>query len=244
MKLGKLPAKHDPRTLKYSAYRTGNLTAPPQAHWGRWKGMTFGMLGNDAYGDCAEAAMGHQEQMWTNDSGGTQFVPTEDETLAVYSAVTGFSQSNPNSDQGTALLDALNYWKATGFAGHKVSAYMAVSPQAAEQVRESVYFYGGAYVGIQLPLSAQAQVGSTWTVGTGSAAQAGSWGGHCVPVSGYDSEFLWVVTWGTLQAMTWEFFNTYCDEAFVALSQDWMSKSDQGPGGLAWGTLLADLANL
>ena len=101
-----------------------------------------------------------------------------------------------------------------------------------------------AYIGLQLPLSAQNQVGSEWAVTTGQDALAGSWGGHCVPLSGYDQNTLWCVTWGKLQAMTWQFLTTYCDEAFVLLATDWIAASGQSPSRMAWGQLLADLQNL
>lgn len=245
MKLGKLPVKKDPRTLQYAKYRTYSLSAPVQAHWGT-PAKPYQMLGNDNYGDCAEAAQGHIEQIWAHDSGSGNYQPTETETLDAYSAITGFNPANPSSDQGTVLLDALNYWTKTGFPGaaNKAQAFMQVNPQSLAEVEESVYYYGGTYIGLQLPMTAQDQVGSCWTVGTGAGAAAGSWGGHCVPISGYDGSHLWCVTWGALQEMDWNFFNTYCDEAYTVLSQDWMKASDRSPSGLAWGSLLADLANL
>jgi hypothetical protein len=244
-KLGKLPAKRDIRTLQFAKYRTYAMSAPLQAHWGN-PAKPYAMLANDLYGDCAEAAQGHLEQMWAHGSGSGAYQPTDADTIAAYSAITGFSAANPSSDQGTVLLDALNYWTNTGFPGtaNKASAFMQVNPQRLDEVEDAVYFYGGAYVGVQLPMSAQDQVGSCWTVGTGPGAVAGSWGGHCIPISGYDSTHLWCITWGALQEMNWEFFNTYCDEAYVILSEDWMMTTGQSPSHLAWGTLMADLANL
>jgi hypothetical protein len=44
--------------------------------------------------------------------------------------------------------------------------------------------------------------------------------------------------------MTWEFLATYCDEAYVLLAQEWMEASGVSPSNIAWGQLLADLANL
>jgi hypothetical protein len=35
MKLGKQPARHDPRTLVFSDYRTADaMSVPQEAHWG------------------------------------------------------------------------------------------------------------------------------------------------------------------------------------------------------------------
>jgi hypothetical protein len=241
-KLGKAPARRDPRTLRYEDYRTTGLPLPPaQAHWGH--GLPFGMLGNDEYGDCVEAEYLHQLQIWC-DRAGSPFDPTEAEALAAYSAITGFSPGDPASDQGTDMLTACQYWQSTGVAGHQISAYLSVPPTSPQLVREAVAFYGGCTIGLQLPLSAQDQFPGTWTVTTGPDAAAGSWGGHCVVLTGYDDTGLWCCTWGTLQAMTWDWFQTYCDEAFILLGQEWSEADGQSPAGLAWGMLQGDLASL
>lgn len=241
VKLGKNPARHDPRTLLYGAYRTGAQTPPRQAHWGH--GLPFAVLSNDQYGDCVEAAFAHQLQVW-DDRAGHRFAPTDAETLGAYTAITGFNPDDPSTDQGTDMLTAVKYWQSTGIAGQKITAYAAVNPLDRAQVAESVAWFGGCYIGVQLPVTAQNQVGEIWTVGTGPDSAAGSWGGHCVPVVGFGPDVLWLVTWGALQAMTWEFLATYCDEAYVLLGREWLAASGQSPSHLAWGQLLADLANL
>lgn len=242
--LGKLPARRDARDLRYQNYRTAmvQMSPPPaQAHWGH--GLPFGMLANDTLGDCAEAGMLHIGQVHTDDAGGI-FTPTAAGAISLYSSITGYVPGNPSSDRGSNLTDCLNYWRSTGFDGHTITAYLSVSPLNKTQAEEGIYYYGGLYTGVQLPSSAQSQTGRVWTVTTGPDAAPGSWGGHCVPVVGYDENSLWCVTWGTLQQMTWEWFQTYCDEAFIPLSQDWLNKQGQSPSHLAWGQLSADLANL
>jgi hypothetical protein len=241
VKLGKKAARHDPRTLVYAKYRTATEPPPPDAHWGR--GLPFAMLGNDQYGDCVEAGYAHQVQIW-GDRSGHPFVPTGQEVLDAYTAITGFNPADPNTDKGTDILTAVGYWKSTGLGGQQITAYAALNPLDQAQMCEAIAWYGGAYIGLQLPLSAQNQVGSEWSVTTGQDAIAGSWGGHCVPLSGYDQNTLWCVTWGKLQAMTWQFLTTYCDEAFVLLATDWIAASGQSPSRMAWGQLLADLQNL
>lgn len=241
VKLGKNPARHDPRTLVYAKYRTAAVAPPPAAHWGR--GLPFTMLANNQYGDCVEAGYAHQVQIW-GDRAGHPFAPTDNEVLGAYTAITGFNPADPNTDNGTDMLTALGYWKSTGLGGQQVTAYTTLNPLDQVQICESVAWYGGAYIGLQLPVSAQNQVGTQWSVTTGPQAAPGSWGGHCVPLSGYDQNTLWCVTWGTLQAMTWEFLATYCDEAYVLLATDWIAATGQAPSGLAWGQLLADLANV
>jgi hypothetical protein len=78
------------------------------------------------------------------------------------------------------------------------------------------------YIGLALPISAQNQ--DVWAVPPGGSAgegSPGSWGGHAVPIVAYDSRGLTVITWGATKRMTWQFLDTYCDEAYALLSQDW-----------------------
>lgn len=240
--LGKNSPRYDPRTLQYARYRTvGIPPTPPQAHWGNR--LPFGMLGNDGAGDCVEAGYAHGAQIMC-DRAGHPWVPTTKETIGSYSALAGYVPGDPSTDNGTDMLSACKFWQSAGLGGHLISAYMSASPQNPTEVKEAVAFYGGLYLGAALPLSAQNQVGTLWEVTSGPDAAAGSWGGHCVWVSGYDAEFVWCVTWGQLQAMTWDWLHTYADEAYVLLSRDWLRAGGFSPSGLAWGALQADLANL
>jgi hypothetical protein len=240
--LGKKPPRYDPRTLQYARYRTPTIPAiPAQAHWGN--NIAYGMLGNDSAGDCVEAGYAHGSQIMCFRAG-HPWEPTTAETIGSYSALSGYVPGDPATDNGTDMLSACGYWRSPGLAGHVINAYMQVSPQNPAEVAESVAFYGGLYLGVALPVAAQAQVGTVWQVTSGADAQAGSWGGHCVWVTGYTSTLLWCCTWGTLQAMTWDWLHTYADEAYVLLSRDWLHTSGFSPSGLAWGQLQADLANL
>jgi hypothetical protein len=176
-KLGKNPARHDPRTFDYAKYRTGVSTPPPDAHWGY--GLPFAMLANDKYGDCVQAGYAHMLQIW-GDRAGNPFVPDDADTLAAYTAITGFNPNDPSSDKGTDMLTAVNYWRSTGMNGHEITAFASLSPLDQNQMKEAIAFFGGAYIGLALPISAQGQVGQEWTVTQGPDAQAGSWGGHCL----------------------------------------------------------------
>lgn len=239
MKLGKRPAVKDARTLRYADYRTSAANVPwRSAHWGH--GLTYGMLGNDKYGDCVEAAFAHQLQVWDDRAGNGPFAVTTADVLADYAAITGFNPDDPNSDQGTDMLTANKYWRSKSL----IDAYATVAPLNDAEVKESVAWYGSLNVGLAMPVSAQGQVGGVWDVVSGPSGQAGSWGGHCVPVVGYTPRGLFAVTWGALQAMTWDFFRTYCDESYVFLSKSWIAATGTSPSRLAWGQLDADLANL
>ncbi|MGC2138605.1 MAG: hypothetical protein WA627_12650, partial [Candidatus Sulfotelmatobacter sp.] len=162
---------------------------------------------------------------------------------------------NPNTganDNGAQEIDVLNYWRQTGIAGHKIQAYMALEPSNHTHVMDGTWIFGGCYIGLALPKSAQAQTSNKqiWSVppsGTGGDGAPGSWGGHAVPVVAYDSRSLTVVTWGALQTMTWGFWAAYCDEAYAILSPDFLKQKDGqpvAPSGFNLAQLQEDLADL
>jgi hypothetical protein len=81
--------------------------------------------------------------------------------------------------------------------------------------------------------------GQTWHVKTGGNIS----GGHYVPCVGYDSRYLYVVTWGKLQKMSLGFFRKYCDEAIAYVSEEFL-KLGVSPEGFNLSQLEADLAQL
>jgi len=253
LKLGKHAARHDPRTLLLASYTTAALPAPPPALnlapkvTGPW-----GMMDNDQLGDCTCAAAGHMIMEWTASSQSKMFTPSDKQIVGAYSAITGYNPSTGANDNGAQELDVLNYWRQQGIAGHKIQAFMALEPANHTHVMDAVWIFGGCYIGVALPKSAQAQTSNkqVWSVppqGTGGDGAPGSWGGHAVPVVAYDSRSLTVVTWGGLQAMTWGFWEAYCDEAYAILSPDYLEqKGGQtvAPNGFNMQQLQADLADL
>lgn len=232
------------------------------------------MMGNDALGDCTCAAAGHMIECWTANLGDA-FTPSSAQIIAAYSAVSGYVPGNPATDTGAVELDVLNYWRRQGIAGHKINAYAALGlnnvqhddahnglgntvrewlrdgapnqHEARECVKQSIALFGGAFIGLALPLSAQQQgvwdVPSLWSRLRGQSAP-GSWGGHAVPILAYDADGLTCITWGAKKRMTWDFFAQYCDEAYVPLSPDWLSAQGTDPSGLDFAQLSADLAAL
>lgn len=253
-KLGRRYVRRDSRTFALSKYlRPGILPpAPPAVDWTAgvddWpdKNKDFWpMMLNDKIGDCTCAAAGHMIQCWTA-SRGSECIADDSDIELAYEAVSGYEPGKPSTDSGAVEIDVLNYWRKTGIAGHKIDAYAAVEVANAAQVKQSVYLFGGLYIGLALPLSAQNQeVWDTtlWGRVTGSAAP-GSWGGHAVPILGYDELGLTCITWGAEKRMTWSFFARYCDEAYAPLSQDWINVRGVDPNGFDMATLQKDLQQI
>jgi len=241
MKLGKAPARLDPRTLQLSNYLRPELLPPPppEADWAT-KVKSWPMMANDRIGDCTIAAAGHCIEEWTADVGRQQVVP-DSAIISAYSAVSGYDPVTGQHDIGANELDVLNYWRKTGIGGHTVRAYVALEPGNLDHVRDTVSIFGNCYIGLALPASAQTQ--RVWAVPPGGPTglgAPGSWGGHAVPVVAYDPRGLTVVTWGALKRMTWGFWVAYCDEAYALLSDDFLT-ADKTPAGIDLVTLEQDL---
>ena len=250
LKLGKLAARHDPRTLLLASYITPALPAPPASCDLTAKvGANWGMMANNQIGDCTCAAAGHLIMEWTANAKKKMVTPTDKQIIAAYSAITGYNPVTGANDNGAQEIDVLNYWRQSGIASDKIGAYVALEPSNHTHVMDAVYMFEGCYIGLALPTSAQAQTQNhqPWSVPPGGPTgdgKPGSWGGHAVPVVAYDVRGLTVVTWGALQVMTWSFWEAYCDEAYAIISTDYLSGKKTTPAGFSLQQLQADLADL
>jgi len=241
MKLGKQPPKKDERTLMLAKYLAPALPAPPPSvDYSTAVKVPWGTMENDQYQDCTCAAAGHLIMDWTSLAGA--FTPvTDDQVIQAYAAITGFDPNTGLGDGGAVEIDVLNYWRKTGIAGHQISAYAALTASNTDHVKIATALFCGAYIGLQLPLSAKTQ--TVWDVPAGGAVGPGapnSWGGHAVCIVGYDANQLTIITWGHKKQMTWAFWQVYCDEAYALLSKDYL-KNQKAPAGVDLATLEQDL---
>jgi len=239
MKLGRKAIKTDTRTLAFRDYLTPALPPPPPA--ADWtKGITsWGMMLNDTLGDCTIAGAAHAVQVWSANAGAMITIP--DPTIqSFYEQWDGYVPGQPNTDSGGIELDVLNDWQKGGFAGNMLLAFADPKPASLVDIHQSIALFGGVYIGLSLPLTAQTQ--DVWDVEAkgGAKAKPGSWGGHCVFVPKYDQHGFTCITWGQLKTMTLAFWKKYCDEAHTLLSQNWISAKGS-PGGFDQAQLLADL---
>jgi hypothetical protein len=243
-RLGKLPPRFDDRTLRFASYLTPELAPPPASIDYATAVKSWPMMGNDTTGDCTCAAAGHMIEEWTANIGEEKTVP-DATILAVYDHFTG-----GNPDAGVAMLDVLNYWRATGIGGDRIRAYAQLEPQNASEARDAIFLFGNCYLGLALPDFAVAPgtnfLATPWSVppqGPVGTAAPNPANGHCVPLVAYDSRQAWAVTWGALKPMTWQFFEAYMDEAFAVLSPDWISSTlGESPSGFDLAALTRDLA--
>lgn len=243
--LGKRDARHDPRDLVMAHYELDTLPAAPSSvamPSGPWP-----MFWNDAIGDCAIACPGHEIEAWGRSSKlGTDVAASA--VLAAYEAISGYKPADPKNpttnetDVGCVVNDVLNYWRHIGIGNDKITGYVKIDVRSDLELRQAIWLFGGVYLGLSLPASAQAEVGRVWTVHHGTQGEPGTWGGHAVPLLAYSTRRYYGVTWGAQQAMTPGFVHRYADEAFAVLSADWIaSLTHKAANGFDFATLQADL---
>jgi hypothetical protein len=239
-KLGKLPAKSDPRTLMLTRYVDRAALPVPPATLDLTRGVReWPMYANDRLGDCTCAAAGHMIEAWTAAADGEALEVTESAVVHAFEEV---KVTDPvTGEEGAVELDVLKYWRATGIAQHKIGAFARVSKHDHELLQTSAYLFGGLYIGLQLPETAQDQAVWDWTHRLTGPAAPGSWGGHAVDVVCYDEHTLTVVTWGALKEMTWSFWDRYVDEAYCLLSKDFL-RGRTAPNGFDLAALKKELA--
>jgi hypothetical protein len=250
LKLGKKPATDDSRDLLFSTYLDATKLPPVPAQFGHealFGPKAWGMLGNDEWGDCAWAGPAH-ETMLLSKEGDKPASFTTAGVLSDYSAGTGFDphagppEHNP-TDKGSNVRDVLKYRRKTGIVDaakkrHKIGAFVKLEPKNLSHVYLAMYLFQTVGIGIEFPSTAMEQFneGKPWSVVQGASIE----GGHYVCCVGKRAN-IEIVTWGALQQMTVEFFEQYCDEAWVYISTEDLDKG-QDPDGFALAQLRTDLA--
>ncbi len=244
MRLGLRPAKHDQRTLRLAKYVQALPPAPEVVDWTA-KVASWPMHMNDKIGCCALATASHQIRAWSaNSPNGGEVHLTDADVLEAYKSVGGYRPGRPFSDRGCVELNVLRYWRTHGIGGHKIGAFVGVSPKNRESIKDAIWLFGGLYTGFALPRSARTQ--TVWDVPLGGAVGSGSrnsWGGHAVPILQADARGVTCVTWGALKRLSWAFVEAYMDEAYAIISQDFLDDG-KSPSGFDLVALTEDLAEV
>jgi hypothetical protein len=247
LKLGRKAVAADPRTLQLAKYLDRTQLPPIPATADFVSDVpAWPMYGNDQLGDCTCAAAGHMIEAWTY-SAGTDKTPVEADVETMYweTGSPPAASGTPGSpaDDGREEVQVLNYWRQTGLGGDTIGAYAAVDPTNHADMQAAVYLFGGVYLGVALPKTAQTQ--QVWDVVTHARhadTAPGSWGGHAVPCHAYDQSAMTVITWGAPLQATWAFNDKYVDEAYAIISNDILKGGGTTINGFNLSQLQADLA--
>lgn len=260
----KTPDKHAPM-LKLGDYLDlGQL--PPSPELLDWSPAAMASItsmdGNDTVGDCCEAEEAHYIGVITGNAN-KLFVYTTAATLAMYSAVTGYVQGNPATDQGTDPVTILNYFVKNKYADGSINAgYASVNATSMAEVMFALYAFGNVKMWFGIPDSIANNLGSlkpgfVWDVTAGSPDQNN---GHCIGSCGYNptqiqavaisAKGLIIMTWGMMGLITWAavaawFIPSAGGGLATRVNADWLVKaSAKTPSGFGAADLASDLSTM
>lgn len=239
----KMPSAHRMK-LKFGDYIDLSQLPPTPAsvdYSGPAMSVISNIEGNSNWGDCVLAEEAHFIGVMTGNAG-TLYSYTEAQTLAAYSALTGFDPTKPETDQGTDPTVCLNYFCKNPYADGSINAGFAevdMSNQA--EVQFAIWAFGNLKLWLCLP-DAYTNVsanGFLWDVGTSNPAN-----GHCVGSPSYTPVGPGIETWGLLGAQTWAAaaaLETGSGGAAVRITPDWLIKANgKTPSGFAYQDLVSD----
>ena len=85
------------------------------------------MYMNNQLGDCVIAGMAHVVGVLTGEADNTPVLYSDNQIVALYSAIGGYVPGNPATDQGCDEQTGLNYWQQQGApaGSHQIGGWMA-----------------------------------------------------------------------------------------------------------------------
>jgi hypothetical protein len=224
---GRLPNDPQKPRVKLKASLTPVATtdyAPPDAvdNYSAVPADTWGMDGNDVLGDCTCAEVDHAVKTLQVAAGNPEVVSTDDEVVRLYELAAGYDPERPATDQGAVMQDIRNYWRTKGVelggTNDKILLFAEIDINNENLVKWCVATFGEVGLGMMFPDYAMTQFnqGEPWDYQRGGTIE----GGHAIALVGYDDEFYYVMTWGQVQKMTYQFFAHYVEEGWIQLSRD------------------------
>ncbi len=249
----KRPIARCPR-LSLRNYLT-RRTPPPPAACDYTKAASTALAniyGNDTLGDCVIAGIAHLVGVLTANAG-DQFVFSNDQIVALYSAIGGYVPGDSSTDNGCDEQTALNYWENHGApAGstHKIAGWLAVDATDLTEVRTALWLFENLVFGIELPDAwinpMPSAPGFTWD----AAGDPDPNNGHCVVGVGYNADGVVIDSWGMTGLVTNAAVSQYAGKAaggelYTVVSQDGLNKATKkAPAGFDWSQLIADFDSM
>lgn len=216
LRFGKLPPKVDYRTLRFANYLRDDIPEPPVAvnltqrvlqNTGYDNpDLLFPMYDNDRLGDCTVAGAAHGMTVHHGMIKQTH-IPSLQTVVKIYNHLTG------GVDSGLYLMDVIKYWRSVGIEDSKIFAYAMVQRHNHTHVKQAIQIFGGLIVGFQCQEKVLEEFHDRVPWQPGKLMNAG----HAVYAVGYDTAGVEVLTWGTTQRGTWEWWDTCVDESYALL---------------------------
>jgi hypothetical protein len=234
-KLGALPAQFPGGLCDLTYYVAGALPKPPPSV-AVPEVSDWGILGNDQYGDCGVAGLEH---VFMADASITH--ETEPEASDAQ-GVDYYLDYTSGADTGVVLSQYLAHVRQKGYYDHQVSAYAPVTVHDVPTLQTAIDLFGAVYTGIAVvaPMQQAFAEHQPWTTGLLDSPVVG---GHCVPLCGYDDQYLYAITWGGVQAITYPAWHRISTEAWCVLTGEFEEANGDGRG-VSLSALKADLDRL
>lgn len=239
-KLGALPGVIPAGLHDLTFYAAGSLpkapvsvAVPAISDWG--------MDGNSTAGDCGVAAINHGFMADGSIVGvESESFPSEQQILDYY-----FTYTN-GQDSGVILSDFLAYVKTHPFYGHTVAAYAPVAVHDIPTLQFAIDAFGFAYTGITVTESMMNAVETNppwqpWTLQ--EALDPNVEGGHCIPLVGYDDQYVYAISWGQVLPISYPAWCHMSTEAWAVITGELVA-SGGNTRGISLAALEADLAKV
>jgi len=194
------------------------------------------MLGNNEVGDCGVAGLEHVFMADAFITSTTEPEASDTEAKNYYFKYTD------GQDSGVVLSSYLEYVRKNGYYKHSIAAYAPVAVHDIPTLQNAVNIFGAAYTGITVTAAMQ-QAFANHEPWDGTAVSGPIIGGHCVPIVGYDDQFVYIVTWGGIQAITYSAWHRISSEAWAIITGEFVARGGDGRG-VAIDALQADLNSL
>lgn len=235
-KLAPHPEETHPRVKLVNHLTLAPSDVPSVVDWAA-KVKAWPVYYNLSIGTCTCAGIGHLIQAWTANAGNEVILPDAD-VLQMYETLSGYNPQTHANDNGCVEQNVLQWMSDTGIDSHKIVAFAEVNIKDPAEMKAALYQFGGLYMGIQCPKSAEDALatGQPWDYVPGSPIE----GGHCIVAVKWDEQGIWIVSWGKLILMTWEFWANYAEECWVIITQDWIEANGMTPVGLNLQGLLSE----
>ena len=221
-KFGLLPGKRPVGLKDLTWYVAGALPKPPikvdVPAFGDW-----GMLSNDRLGCCGVAGLQHGFETDATITHERETWPSAEHCADFYLNYTH------GQDSGVVLSDFLNYVRSNPYYDHTVEAFAPVAIQDIPTLQTAINMFGFAYAGIEVTAGMQQAFGQHQAWSTTQLNEPVI-GGHCVPLVGYDNTFLYCITWGGVQAITYSAWHQIATESWAIISGEFVARHGDGRG--------------
>ena len=187
------------------------FSVPSQVCYGN--GVPYESYGNSAWGDCELAAAASLEQTWDGEIGDSIAPLDESTIIAEYEQLSGATPDDPSVGLGNSQLFA--QWSGAGIVGTTISPQVStLQTTNTGMIESAIWQFGGVYASVDLPNVDRSLADNTeWNL----ANSQGATSGHAIALVGYNQTDLFIVTWGRIQAVSWQWWDQYATGAYAVL---------------------------